>query len=437
MSTEALQRRQLPAGPTSAPVVQAWRWGRRPAEFLQACRAEYGETFTCRFAGLGEAVFFSDPQAAKDLFGGDPDAFRAGKTKFLRPILGEHSVLCLDGAEHLRQRKLLLPSFHGDQVRRMRGAVDDLAEREVATWSRGQELRLLDRMQQVTMDAILQSVFGMRAGARRDRLRALLFELGKVSTRPAQLARMSVLRRDLGAPPRPWTGLGRLLRRIDLEIYAQIELRRREAPDGADVLGMLLAAVDEGGAPMSDRELRDELMTMLLAGHETTSTTLAWAFERLVRHPEAWARLREEAAAGDTAWADAVAQETLRVRPVLWLAGRTLTRPAIIGGVDLPAGTLAYACSYLTHTRADLWPEPQRFDPERFIAGRPQPFTSIPFGGGRRRCIGAAFAQMQLQAVLTVTARRVDLRVVDPADEPMRRRGVVIAPARGARVRTR
>lgn len=224
--------------------------------------------------------------------------------------------------------------------------------------------------------------------------------------------------------------------RIDVEIEAQIELRRSEDPDGADVLGMLLGAVDEDGATMGDRELRDELMTMLLAGHETTSTTLAWAFERLVRHPQAWARLRAEAADGDTGWADAVAQETLRVRPVLWLAGRTLTRPARIGGVDLPAGTLAYACSYLTHTRADLWPEPQRFDPGRFSSGRPQPFTSIPFGGGRRRCIGAAFAQMQLQVVLTVVARRVDLRVVDAADEPMRRRGVVIAPGRGARVVT-
>jgi cytochrome P450 len=193
---------------------------------------------------------------------------------------------------------------------------------------------------------------------------------------------------------------------------------------------MLLAA---GG--MSDCELRDELMTMLLAGHETTSTTLAWAFERLVRHPDAWMRLREEAAAGETAWADAVAQETLRVRPVLWLAGRTLTRPARIGGVDLPAGTLAYACSYLTHTREDLWPDPQRFDPGRFMACKPQPFALIAFGGGRRRCLGAAFAQMEVRAVLTAAARRVDLRAVERADERMTRRGMVIAPGRGARVR--
>jgi cytochrome P450 family 135 len=421
----------LPPGPTSAPLVQAWRWGLRPAEFLQACRAAYGETFTCRFTGLGEAVFFSDPQAAKDLFAGDADGFRAGKTKFVRPILGEHSLLCLDGEEHLRQRKLLLPAFHGDQVRRMRSAVDELAEREVATWRPGQELRLLGRMQQVTMEAILQSVFGMRPGARRDRLRGLLFELGRLSARPTQLARLSVLRRDLGAPPRAWTGLGRLLGRIDREIYAQIEQRRREeASEGADVLGMLLG---EGG--MSDRELRDELMTMLLAGHETTSTTLAWAFERLVRHPDAWTRLRDEAAAGETGWADAVTQETLRVRPVLWLAGRTLTRPACVGGVDLPAGTLAYACSYLTHTRDDLWPDPQRFDPGRFTAGKPQPFTLIPFGGGRRRCLGAAFAQMEVHSVLIAAARRVDLRAVDAADERMTRRGIVVAPGRGARVR--
>ena len=316
---------------------------------MQACRAEYGETFTCRFTGLGEAVFFSDPEAAKDLFAGE--GFRAGKTKFVRPILGAHSLLCLDGEEHLRQRKLLLPAFHGDQVRRVRSAVDELAEREVATWKPGETLRLLERMQRVTMDAILQSVFGMRPGARRDRLRALLFELGRLSARPAQLARLSVLRRDLGAPPRPWTGLGRLLGRIDGEIYAQIEQRRREpGPEGADVLRMLLAT---GG--MRDRELRDELMTMLLAGHETTSTTLAWAFERLVRHPDAWTRLRDEPAAGETGWADAVTQETLRV--------------------------------------------------------------------------------MEVQSVLTAAARRVDLRAVEAADERMTRRGMVIAPGRGALVR--
>ena len=216
------------------------------------------------------------------------------------------------------------------------------------------------------MDAILQSVFGMRAGARRERLRALLFELGRVSTHPAQLARMSVLRRDLGAPPHPWTGLGRLLRRIDVEIHAQLELRRREAPEGADVLGTLLAAVDEDGAPMSDRELRDELMTMLLAGHETTSTTLAWAFERLVRHPVAWARLRDEAASrrchmgGRGRARDAAGPARAVAR------GPQIDAAARIGGVDLPAGTLAYACSYLTHTREDLWPEPERFDPGRF-----------------------------------------------------------------------
>ena len=419
--------------------MQAWRWGLRPAEFLQACRTHYGETFTCRFAGLGEAVFFSDPQAARDLFAGDPDGFHAGKTKFLRPILGEHSLLCLDGAEHLRQRKLLLPAFHGEQINGLRAAVDTLAEREVATWRPGLQLRLVERMQHVTMEAILDGVFGMRTGPRRDRLRGLLFALGRAGRRPTQLARMSVLRRDLGAPPQPWTGLGRLLSRIDVEIYAQIDQRRRRRrrDGGADVLGVLLGALDEDGAPMSDRELRDELMTILLAGHETTSTTLAWAFERLVRHRDAWLRLRDEAAAGETGWADAVAQETLRVRPVLWLAGRTLTRPARIGGVDLPAGTLAYACSYLTHTREDLWPDPQRFDPERFTAGKLPPFSWIPFGGGRRRCIGAAFAQMELQSVLLAAARRVDLHAPDPADERMVRRGVVIAPGRGARVRVR
>jgi cytochrome P450 len=225
-----------------------------------------------------------------------------------------------------------------------------------------------------------------------------------------------VLRRDLAAPPHPRSRLGRLLARIDRALHAQIE-RRRAAPDGADVLGMLLRT------EMTPRELRDELLTMLLAGYETTSASLAWAFERLVRHPEAWA-----------AEPEAIAQETLRTRPVLWLAGRTLLRDAEIGGHALPRGTLAYACSYLTHTRADLWPDPYRFDPARFAAGRPRPFTWIPFGGGRRRCIGAAFAQMEMAAVLT-RAAQLRLAPLDPRPERMARRGMVIAPARGGAVR--
>ena len=425
----------LPDGPSAPPLVQTLQWGLRPAEFMQACRRRHGDAFTCRFAGLGTAVFVSDPTVAKALFATGVEDFRAGKTKFLEPILGEHSLLCLDGDEHLRQRRLLLPAMHGEHLQRVRELIDGLADREIAGWRAGEELRLSERMHSLTLDVILAVVFGLDTGPRRTHLRALIGALRRMSRNPLQLARLSLLRRDLGALPHRRSGLGRLLASIDGEIAAQVAERRRRGGDGPDVLGILLAARDENGHPMTGRELRDELMTMLLAGHETTAASLAWAFERLVRHRPAWERLRAEARDGEVAWADAVVAETLRTRPVLWLAGRRLCHDTRLAGLELPAGTLAYVCSYLMHTRADLWPAPYRFAPERFLAGRPAAGTFTPFGGGRRRCIGAAFAEMEMRTVLMRTAASVDLVAVDARAERMARRGFVVAPAAGARVR--
>jgi cytochrome P450 len=402
-------RSPLPAGPRAPPLLQAARWGLRPREFLEACRERYGETFTCRFTGLGESVFFSHPDAAAALFATSFEDAWAGKTKFVRPILGPSSVLCIDGPEHLRQRRLLLPPFHGERVAAMRSLVAELADRELSTWRRGSAVRTWERMQQVTLDAVLVAVFGV---SERSPLRPLLLELNRLARSPLQLARLSVLRRDLAAPPHPRSRLGRLLGRIDRELYARIG----RAGDGPDVLSMLAAS------EMTPRELRDELLTMLLAGWETTSASLAWAFERLSRNPDAW-----------RSPVPAIVQETLRTRPVLWLAGRTLLRPLSFGGVELPAGTLAYACSYLTHTRADLWPDPYRFDPSRFVNGKPQTFTWIPFGGGRRRCIGAAFAALEMEAVL----ERAKALSFEPVGDPERfvRRGMIVAPGRGGVVR--
>jgi len=428
----------LPDGPRMAPLAQTLRWGLRPDAFMDECRARHGDAFTCRFAGLGEAVFLSDPAAARALFTAGSDDFRAAKTKFLRPILGDHSVLCLDGEAHLRQRRLLLPALHGEHLRRMRSTIEALTDREVATWPEGRSLALAPRMRRVALDVILTVVFGLHERRARDRLQALVGRLQRAGHNPLQLARLSLLRRDLAAPPHPRSGLGRLLAAIDVEILALVAERRARPRAEPDVLSMLLGARDEDDAPMSDRELRDELMTMLLAGHETTAASLAWALERLVRHPAAWDRLRTEAAATGTGpWAEAVVAEALRVRPVLWLSGRRLVRDVQVGDHALPAGTLAYVCSYLLHTRADLWPEPRRFAPERFLGPRPDAYTFIPFGGGRRRCIGAAFAEMEMRAVLSRIAARADLVAEDGRDERMVRRGYVIAPARGTRVRVR
>jgi cytochrome P450 len=283
---------------------------------------------------------------------------------------------------------------------------------------------------------VLRNVFGVRSGTRPGGLGDLLKELMEhASAGVLGLVRFT-LRRDLGRPPSPRTKLGRLLRAVDEAIRAEIADRRADSTARRDILSLLLAVRDEAGEGMSDCEVRDELVTMLLAGHETTTASLEWAFERLVRHPSAWERLSEEAREGTTdEYAKAVVRETLRVRPVFLVTGRRPTRPTEIAGHHVPARTLAYACIYLTHTRDDIYENPYGFWPERFLAGAPAPSGWIPFGGGRRRCIGAAFAELEMRAILRAVAAHARLQAADPAPEPLRRRGVVIAPGRGAMVR--
>jgi cytochrome P450 family 135 len=242
-------------------------------------------------------------------------------------------------------------------------------------------------------------------------------------------------RRDLAAAPAPASRLGRLLAEVDAGVFAAIERRRRDEANSDDVLSMLLAARDEDGEPMTDRELRDELLTLLLAGYETTAASLGWLFERLLRHPEAWHRVRADAQAGEQGYLAAAVRETLRTRPVLWLAGRTLLEPTVIDSWSLPAGTLAYLCSYVLHRREDLYPDALRFLPDRWLGANPAPYTFVPFGGGMRRCIGAAFAELELRTVLATVASACDLVAVKPERaERFRREGIVLVPDRGAEV---
>jgi cytochrome P450 len=392
---------------------------------LARYRRRYGDVFAVSVWPFDPLVVVGDPTEVKRIFKGDPAQLHAGEgNQVLGPIVGPHSVLVLDEQEHLRTRKLLLPPFHGARMRVYGDVMRELAEAEVATWPAGVEFPLLGAMQRLTLRIILRTVFGVQ-GKRMDELERALI---RVMARGARIMLVPLLQRDLG-PGSPQRQFEAARAEVDELLLAEIAQRRR-SPDGTDVLSILLEARDEDGAPPSDAELRDHLITLLLAGHETTATTLAWTFERLVRHPEAL----ERAATGDTAYIDAVIQESQRLRPVITYVMRTLQAPMTVGGHEVPAGATLGTSITLMHRRADLYPDPLAFRPERFRDAKPETYSWVPFGGGVRRCLGAAFASFEMRQVLEVVLARRALHAADPRPERYRRRGITFVPGRGAAV---
>jgi cytochrome P450 len=417
----------LPPGPRTPSLVTSARFAHRPLDRLRAWRERYGDAFTVRFTGFGTGVYVSDPQAIRELLTGDQSDLLAGEANsFLTPVLGPNSVLVLDGPRHLRQRKLLLPPFQGGRVAEFRRIIREAAEREVDRWQPGETLALRARMRALTFDVICQAVFGVTEPARVERLRDALCSLLETSSAAMLLPGMQ---RDLGA----WSPGGRLVRRrrrADALLDEEIG-RRRVAADldeRGDVLSLLLRARDEDGAPLTDAELRDELITMLAAGHETTATALAFTFDLLLHRPDALAPVRDAVAAGDDAYLDATAKETLRLRPVLDASERTLTKPRTVAGWDLEPGTVVYPAIALVHHRPDLYPEPDAFRPERFLDEGAESYAWLPFGGGIRRCIGAALAQAELVEVLRVVVARTELDACRPVEDPIVLRGITLAP---------
>jgi cytochrome P450 len=332
-------------------------------------------------------------------------------------------VLTLDGDEHLRQRKLLLPPFHGKSVDRYREIIREAAQRDLDTWRAGEAFAIRPHMQSITLEVILRAVYGLRDPGRFERAARIIGEFGDSSQALMLPEFMKRGRRG------PWGWFVRSREALDVLVYEEIAQRRSENGDGDgerdDVLSLLMRAEHDDGSPLSDRELRDELVTVVGAGHETTATALAWAVERLVRHPEAMERLRADE---DSEYADAVIRETLRVRPVIVDVARKLMSPLSIGGYDLPAGTFVLASITGLHAREDLYPDAEAFRPERFLGEPAGTYTWIPFGGGVRRCLGAAFAQEEMRIVLQEIATRADLRATRPAGERPRMRNVTVAP---------
>ncbi|MEA2200013.1 MAG: cytochrome family [Solirubrobacteraceae bacterium] len=424
----------LPPGPRAPAVVNTVRFARRPLGLLREWQGRYGDVFTVRMTGFGTGVYVADPDAIRELFTGDQSDLRAGEANsFMEPVLGAHSVLVLDGPEHLRQRKLLLPPFQGSRVAAFREVIRDVAEREVASWRPGEQLVLRQRMRALTFEVICRAVFGVTQPERVERLRERLVAV--IDSSPIFMIAPPA-RVDLG-PLSPGGRFAARLRAADEALYEEIE-RRRHQPDleqRSDVLSLLLCARDEEGRGLTDAELRDELFTMLGAGHETTATALAFAFDLLLRHPVALGRLREEIERGeDDAYLDAVAKETLRLRPVIDAAERTLTVPRTVAGWELPAGVKVYPAIALVHLREDLYPRAHEFRPERFLEDSAESYSWLPFGGGIRRCIGAALANAEMAEVLRVAVPAVELRPLRERSDPVVLRGITLAPKHGVQV---
>ena len=424
----------LPPGPRVPAAVNAVRFARRPLEVLRQWQARYGDVFTVTMTVFGTGVYVVDPDAIRDLFTGDQSDLRAGEANsFMEPVLGSHSVLVLDGAEHLRQRKLLLPPFQGSRVAAFREVIRDVAEREIASWRPGERARAARAYALADLRGDLPCGVRCHTPDRVERLRNALVAV--IDSSPIFML-SSAARADLG-PLSPGGRFARRLRAADAVLYEEIE-RRRDEPDleeRSDVLSLLLRARDEQGRAMTDAELRDELFTMLGAGHETTATALAFAFELLLRNPLVLARLREElAAGGDDSYLDAVVKETLRLRPVIDAAERTLTVPRTVAGWELPAGVKVYPAIALVHLREDLYPHAHEFRPERFIEDGAESYSWLPFGGGIRRCLGAALAHAEMAEVLRVAIPQVELRPLRDRPDPVVLRGITLAPKHGVRV---
>jgi cytochrome P450 len=415
-------------------AAQTAIWSRRAQWMLEQSRARFGSMFTLRIAYEGTWVMVSDPEAIKQVFTGDPRVFHAGEgNQILKPILGENSMLVLDEKLHMSQRKLLLPPLHGERMQAYGETMAEIASREIESWPTGVPYKLRPRMQAITLEIILETVFGLHGGERMDALRVALRDFLDLSTNPLMLAPLI-----LAGPTRirRFPAFRRRIDRVDELIHREIAERRAagDLDEREDILSLMVAARHEDGSPMSDAEIRDELLTLLVAGHETTATALSWAMERLTRHPEKFERLRAEALAGEEAYLTATIQETLRLRPVIVLVIRRLTEPVEIGGYELPAGVSVAPCVYLVHRNPEIYPEPDRFLPERFLERPPGTYTWIPFGGGVRRCLGASFAQFEMAVVLKELVKRHNIRPAKPESERVFRRAITETPRHDAEV---
>ena len=402
-------------------------------QFIAACRRRYGTAFTLRVASMGTVVYLTDPADIKTVFSGDPRVYHAGEANsMLRGLLGDTSVLVVDGDVHRDRRRLMLAPFARDAVAAQVDLIAQIAADNIAGWPRDRSFAAAPKMSEITLEVILRTVIGTTDPARLAALRVVLPRVLRIG--PWQS--LAVMKPEL-LQTWPWRRLRRAIADADRLLYAEIADHRADPhlAERTDALSMLVRASDEDGREMTDRELRDQLITLLLAGHDTTATGLAWALERLSRHPAVLQRAVRAAEDGDDDYLDAVAKETLRNRPVVFDVGRILTEPVELAGHRLPAGVMVVPGLVAVHADSQLYPNPERFDPDRMLDATLSPSSYFPFGGGNRRCLGATFAMVEFRVVLREILRRVDLHTTSELGEKPRLKHVIFVPGRGARVR--
>jgi cytochrome P450 len=429
----------LPPGPKLPKLVQTLGFMFAGRRFLDATRRRYGDVVTMSTAFDSRFVMVFDPDLLKKVFQAPPDRLRAGEANaLLGQVLGNRSVLVLDGAEHLRQRKLMLPPFHGKRLKAYEQTMRDAADRAIDTWpASGQPFTLMPTMQAITLDVIMHAVWGLEEGPRAEQIKRGVRAVIEPLSRRFGVVVLALSGGRFGDRK----AVQRFEQRraeLDRMIYEEIAARR-DAPDleeREDVFSMLLQARDEDGRPMTDQELRDELVTLLVAGHETTATGLSWAFELLLRTPRVMAKLQASLAEGDDTYLDAVVKEALRMRPVIPGVGRVVRgEPFELGGYVIPPGVEINPSIGVIHRRADRYPQPAEFRPERFLEDdAPDTYTWVPFGGGTRRCLGASFALLEMKVVIKRVLERTDLRAVGEKPEQVLRRGITLVPRDGVRV---
>jgi cytochrome P450 len=424
---------QLPPGPESSPEQQAIGFGTDPIGFFADVRDGYGDIFTLSFPGLGQLVYLTDSAYVREIFNGDPGLFEAGEATeiALGHALGPNSVFMLDGERHMELRKLLLPMFHIESVRSYGDVIAQISERVVRSWSSGEPFQMYKQTEAITREVILRTVFGVDDLGAIEQAGPIIEEFG----RRAKSAAMASLLPTKARRDAAQRGFEQATAQLDGFVYGQIARRRGQSAGRPDVLSLLLEARYDDGGAMSDEEIRDQLVTVIEAGHETTAGALAWTLDCLLHFPEAMGRLRESLSAGEDAYLDATLKEALRMRPVIMALGRRLTAAAEIGGYTIPAGTLVLVGILAIHHRADLYPQPDEFRPERFLGdGSPNPYGWIPFGGGVHRCIGAGFAQFEMRIILRAILEHAELRAVNPDLERPRIHSFTLLSPRGPRV---
>ncbi len=429
----ALSRSGLPPGPRMPSALQAIAWARRPLVFLERCRERYGDVFTVRVRHSGTWVILSDPQDVRRVFTADHAVLGVGvANSILGPLLGPRSVMLLEEPEHVRRRKLMLPPFHGERMQGYSEMMADITRRELAGWPTGEPFELWPRMQEITLEAIMRVVFGP---VETDSLRLLRTRLRALTNWMNDPRRLTLLAAAGPSRLAGKTDYHTMMGPVEDSVLEQVRRRQQEpdCTDGTDIAAMLGEARYEDGSPMSEQDLRDELVTLLTDG--PTSSLLSWAFERVLRHPEKLARLRAELEEGvEDSYLDAVVKETLRLCPAAPIVVRKLLAPMRLGGYTIPAGTTVAPCVHLVHRRVDIYPRPLSFIPERFLERPAGTYTWIPFGGGVRRCLAASYAQLLMRQVIATVLGEIELRPTALRPERPRKSAIAFVPHRHALV---